>query len=142
MPSTTEPVEELTFSSAFATIKNIVTGGSAKDGTCPINCQREFYLFLIVMCFIKFSGATGRASNFLVSVRCVEERDKTVAMGFGLMFMCLFSFIPSPIFFGALLDKTCIVWGKTCGGKGNCWLYDGEVLRFVKFNFSMSSIAS
>lgn len=91
-------------------------------------------MFLIVMCFLKFSGATGRASNFLVSVRCVEERDKTVAMGFGLTFMCLFSFIPSPIFFGTLLDATCLVWGKTCSGTGNCWLYDGETLRFVSIN--------
>lgn len=85
------------------------------------------------MCFIKFCGATGRASNFLVSVRCVEEKDKTVSMGLGLMFMCLFAFIPSPIFFGALFDRTCLVWGKTCGGKGNCWLYDGEFLRFEGF---------
>ncbi|CAO1324723.1 unnamed protein product [Diamesa tonsa] len=103
---------------------------SAMPGSCPINCQKEFYMFLIVMCFLKFSGATGRASNFLVSVRCVEERDKTVAMGFGLTFMCLFSFIPSPIFFGTLLDATCLVWGKTCSGTGNCWLYDGETLRY------------
>lgn len=81
------------------------------------------------MCFIKLIGASGRATNFLVGVRCVEEKDKTVAMGFGLMFMALFAFIPSPIFFGILLDKSCIVWGKTCTGTGNCWLYDGEVLR-------------
>jgi hypothetical protein len=38
-------------------------------------------MFLAVMCFIKLTSATGRASNFLVGVRCVEERDKTVAMG-------------------------------------------------------------
>lgn len=108
-------------------------------------------MFLAVMCFLKFCGSTGRASNFLVSVRCVEERDKTVAMGFGLMFMALFSFIPSPIFFGTgksafltsenvyysvflhptVLDKSCLVWGKTCSGTGNCWLYDGEKLRFL-----------
>lgn len=86
-------------------------------------------MFLVVMCMIKFTGATGRASNFLVGVRCIEERDKTVAMGFGLAFMCLFSFMPSPIFFGTLLDRMCIVWGKTCSGKGNCWLYDTEGLR-------------
>lgn len=86
----------------------------------------NIYIFKIF-----FSGATGRASNFLVSVRCVEERDKTVAMGFGLMFMSLFSFIPSPIFFGTVLDRTCLVWGKTCSGKGNCWLYDGASLRLL-----------
>uniref|UniRef100_A0A1B0EYU4 Solute carrier organic anion transporter family member n=1 Tax=Phlebotomus papatasi TaxID=29031 RepID=A0A1B0EYU4_PHLPP len=93
--------------------------GFATPGSCPVDCYKQFYLFLIVMCFIKFTGATGRASNFLVSVRCVEEKDKPVAMGFSLMIMSLFSFIPSPIFFGAILDKTCLVWGKTCTGTGN-----------------------
>ncbi|XP_058123533.1 solute carrier organic anion transporter family member 74D-like [Anopheles ziemanni] len=106
-------------------------GGSAIAGPCPLDCYKEFVTFLIVMCFLKFSGATGRASNFLVSVRCVDERDKAVSMGFGMMVLSLMSFIPSPIFFGLVLDKTCLVWGKTCSGKGNCWLYDGETLRYL-----------
>lgn len=64
-----------------------------------------------------------------VLFRCVDEKDKTASMGFGLMIMALFAFIPSPIFFGGLMDKYCILWGKTCSGKGNCWLYDNESLR-------------
>ncbi|XP_053687130.1 solute carrier organic anion transporter family member 74D-like [Sabethes cyaneus] len=108
-----------------------VAGGKAVAGPCPLDCKREFITFLVVMCFLKFSGATGRASNFLVSVRCVDEKDKTVSMGFGMMLLSLMSFIPSPIFFGLVLDKTCLVWGKTCSGKGNCWLYDGESLRYL-----------
>uniref|UniRef100_A0A182WBM8 Kazal-like domain-containing protein n=1 Tax=Anopheles minimus TaxID=112268 RepID=A0A182WBM8_9DIPT len=106
-------------------------GGSAIAGPCPLDCHREFVTFLVVMCFLKFSGATGRASNFLVSVRCVDEKDKAVSMGFGMMVLSLMSFIPSPIFFGLVLDKTCLVWGKTCTGTGNCWLYDGETLRYL-----------
>lgn len=51
-------------------------------------------------------------------------------MGFSAMVMSLLSFIPSPIFFGAVLDSVCLVWGKTCSGKGNCWLYDSESLRY------------
>jgi hypothetical protein len=74
-------------------------------------------------------GSSGTASNFLVSVRCVEERDKTVAMGFGLMFLALFAFLPSPVFFGFIFDEACLVWGKTCTSQGNCWLYDGKNLR-------------
>ena len=97
-------------------------------------------MFLAVMCFLKFSEATGRASNFLVGVRCIEERDKTVAMGFGLAFMCLFSFMPSPIFFGALHDMMCIVWGKTCSGTGNCWLYDTEMLRLELNSYKIDNI--
>lgn len=79
--------------------------GTAISGSCPVDCQEKFYIFLAVVCLLKFSGATGRASNFLVSVRCVEEKDKTVAMGFGMMIMSLFAFIPSPILFGYILGK-------------------------------------
>lgn len=111
--------------------------GKAIPGACPVNCFKQFVMFLSVMCFLKFIGATGRASNFLVSVRCVPEKDKTVAMGFGLMMMSLLAFIPSPIFFGWVLDKLCLVWGKTCTSKGNCWLYDAQALRY-----NMNIIAS
>lgn len=104
--------------------------GHALSGACPVDCYTPFVMYLLVMCLNKFAGATGRATNFLVSVRCVEEKDKPVAMGFGIMLMSLFSFMPSPIFFGYVMDKTCLVWGKTCSGTGNCWLYDAKSLRY------------
>ncbi|XP_026294065.1 solute carrier organic anion transporter family member 74D-like [Frankliniella occidentalis] len=106
-------------------------GGIATPGACPVDCSHMFYMFLAVVCVLKFSGATGRATNFLVSVRCVEEKDKPVAMGLGITLMSLFAFMPSPIFFGYLMDATCLVWGKTCSGNGNCWLYNGESLRYL-----------
>ncbi|XP_053963172.1 solute carrier organic anion transporter family member 3A1-like isoform X1 [Anastrepha ludens] len=106
-------------------------GGQAIPGACPVNCFAQFVTFLSVMCCLKFVGATGRASNFLVSVRCVPEKDKTAAMGFGMMMMSMLAFIPSPIFFGWVLDRLCLVWGKTCTNKGNCWLYDPESLRYT-----------
>lgn len=43
--------------------------GWAMPGSCPVDCSHQFYIFLGVVCLMKFSGATGRASNFLVSVR-------------------------------------------------------------------------
>lgn len=43
--------------------------GIAFQGSCPVDCTHKFYIFLAVVCLLKFSGATGRASNFLVSVR-------------------------------------------------------------------------
>lgn len=58
-------------------------------------------------------------------------------MGFGITIMSLFALIPSPIFFGWIIDRSCIVWGKTCSGSGNCWLYDGETMRY-----SLNTIAS
>ncbi|XP_043494572.1 solute carrier organic anion transporter family member 74D-like [Polistes fuscatus] len=118
--------------------ESIPTLGTAIPGACPVDCMNKFYIFLAVMCLLKFSGGTGRASNFLVSVRCVDEKDKTVAMGFSLTIMSLFAFIPSPILFGFILDKTCLVWGKTYTGTGNCWLYNGEALRYL-LNFTAAS---
>ncbi|XP_019868360.1 solute carrier organic anion transporter family member 74D [Aethina tumida] len=112
--------------------------GFAKSGSCQVDCLYQFYIFLVVVCLLKFSGATGRASNFLVTVRCVEEKDKPVAMGFGLMLMSLCAFVPSPILFGTILDKSCLVWGKTCTGNGNCWLYNGEALRY-SMNFTAAT---
>ncbi|XP_011177962.3 solute carrier organic anion transporter family member 5A1 [Zeugodacus cucurbitae] len=119
--TTTKPQAE--YSSQF--------GGYAKPGACPVNCFKQFVLFLSVMCFLKFVGATGRASNFLVTVRCVPAEDKTAAMGFGMMLACMLTFIPSPIFFGWLFDSMCLVWGKTCSNKGNCWLYDAFAMRYT-----------
>ncbi|XP_044742065.1 solute carrier organic anion transporter family member 74D [Chrysoperla carnea] len=115
-----------------------ISSGLAISGACPVDCTTIFYIFLSVVCLIKFTGASGRASNFLVSVRCVDEVDKPSAMGFGIMILSLLAFIPSPILFGSILDKTCLVWGKTCSGSGNCWLYDSEQLRYV-MNFTAAT---
>lgn len=86
-------------------------------------------MFVAMSCLVNVFGSSGTASNFLVAVRCVEERDKSVSMGIGLTLMSLFAFLPSPIFFGMVFDNACVVWGKTCAGTGNCWLYDGVTLR-------------
>lgn len=79
--------------------------GIANSGPCPIDCMDTFYLFLAIMCAIKFFFASGRTSTFLVSLRCVEERDKTVSLGIGMAITALFTFIPSPIFFGYLIGN-------------------------------------
>ncbi|XP_046383250.1 solute carrier organic anion transporter family member 74D-like [Ischnura elegans] len=124
-----------------STSTNQVDGGIAISGSCPVDCATKFYAFLAVVCLLKFVGATGRASNFLVSIRCVEEKDKTFSMGFGLALMSLFSFIPSPILFGIILDSTCLVWGRTCTGTGNCWLYNGASLRYL-LNFTAAAFVT
>lgn len=77
----------------------------------------------------------------MVGIRCVEERDKTLAIGFGMSLVRLLAAVPSPILFGYIIDNACIAWGKTCTSKGNCWLYDGEKLRYWFFYTSAASVA-
>lgn len=119
----------------------LINSGEALSGPCPVDCQSKLVIFLIVVCFMKFIGSSGRASNFLVGIRCVEERDKTLAIGFGMTLIRLLAAVPSPIFFGYIIDNACITWGKTCTSKGNCWLYDSEKLRYTFFYASAIAIA-
>lgn len=54
--------------------------------------------------------------------------------------------IPSPIYFGALIDTTCLKWGTmTCGGEGACRMYDIVTYRyifyFILISPSYSSVA-
>ncbi|XP_058465059.1 solute carrier organic anion transporter family member 74D-like [Malaya genurostris] len=103
--------------------------GTAISGSCPVDCMNSFYLFLLVMCITKFISGTESAANFLIGLRCVEERDKAISMGFSMAINTLFSFLPAPIVFGLIIDRTCVLWGQTCSKQGNCWLYDGLSLR-------------
>ncbi|XP_017024971.2 solute carrier organic anion transporter family member 74D [Drosophila kikkawai] len=103
----------------------------AVDGTCPVDCFNQFLVFLGVMCFLKLVGASSKSTNLLIALRCIPQEDKTFALGLGSMVASLLGFIPSPIFFGWLIDNYCLVWGKTCSNKGNCWLYDTESLRYA-----------
>lgn len=82
-------------------------------------------------------------------------------MGLGLAMMSIAAFIPSPILFGYIIgninvsiiviywrftinnlfkkftDRSCIVWGKTCTSKSNCWLYNSEKLKYM-LNYTAS----
>lgn len=108
---------------------------TAKSGPCAVNCQKELFLFLGIMCAMKFIGASGRTSNFLVSIRSIKLEDKSVAIGLSATLIHLLALIPSPVVFGILLDKSCLVFGKNCNGTGNCWLYDSQKLRYL-INFT------
>ncbi|KAJ8878589.1 hypothetical protein PR048_019170 [Dryococelus australis] len=81
-------------------------GGYVLDGTCPSDCMNTFLIFISIVCLLKFTGATSRSSNFLVSIRCVEERDKTISMGFGMALLSIFTFMPAPIFFGYIIGNS------------------------------------
>lgn len=40
--------------------------------------------------------------------------------------------IPSPIFYGAAIDSTCIKWGtNNCGEPGACRMYDSDAYRYL-----------
>ena len=60
----------------------------------------------------------------------MDIQDKSLSIAFNIGFLSLFAMLPSPIIYGQIIDKSCILWQSTCGGDtGNCLLYDSVMLR-------------
>lgn len=110
-------------------LSNATEWGSATPGSCPINCDKEFHIFLFVFCLGTIITATGSTSNYLINLRCVPEEDKSVAMSLGMSLKCLLGYMPIALIIGKLFDEACVLWGNTCSSSGNCWIYDGYKLR-------------
>ncbi|KAK7944291.1 hypothetical protein WMY93_000019 [Mugilogobius chulae] len=62
------------------------------------------------------------------------------ALRSGMQFVLLrtLAYIPTPIYFGAVIDTTCMLWQQDCGVHGSCWEYDVTSLRFVYFGLAAS----
>lgn len=100
-----------------------------KSGYCPMECN-SFTKYIVFLSIAKFISSTSRTGNYLVRFRCVEERDKSFAMGIAMTVFGTFGSIPYPLIFGAIADSACLIWEQSCGGKGNCWLYDAHKFRY------------
>ncbi|NXJ94147.1 SO1C1 protein, partial [Corythaixoides concolor] len=67
-----------------------------------------------------------------LSFRCVQPELKSLAVGLHTLVMRMLAGIPAPVYFGALIDKTCLKWGsRSCGLRGACRLYDSHAYRYV-----------
>ncbi|KAG8538237.1 hypothetical protein GDO81_023048 [Engystomops pustulosus] len=76
------------------------------------------------------AGALLIASAPLFLRRCLPSELKSLGVGVYMLLIRTLAGIPSPIYFGALIDKTCLMWGtKPCGGRGACRMYDTHSFR-------------
>ncbi|KAM5262767.1 solute carrier organic anion transporter family member 1B3-like [Ctenodactylus gundi] len=62
----------------------------------------------------------------------VQPELKSLAMGFHSLAIRTLGGILSPIYFGALIDRTCLKWSTTsCGSRGACRLYDSKFFGYT-----------
>uniref|UniRef100_A0A4W4G2B6 Solute carrier organic anion transporter family member n=1 Tax=Electrophorus electricus TaxID=8005 RepID=A0A4W4G2B6_ELEEL len=99
---------------------------SAVLGQCPrhSSCSRMFYVYLVLQALSFFFYCLGnhlcRLSDNLI-IGCLLTPVRFSSGG-----------IPAPIYFGALIDSTCLKWGtRRCGGRGACRMYDTQTFRFL-----------
>ncbi|XP_076860852.1 solute carrier organic anion transporter family member 1C1-like isoform X2 [Brachyhypopomus gauderio] len=109
-------------------------GSSAVLGQCPRNdsCSTMFYVYLGLQALSFFCFFLGSVCVFIISLRCVQPELKSLSTGVFLLVIRVLAGIPAPIYFGALIDSTCLKWGsRRCGGTGACRLYDTQTFRFL-----------
>ncbi|XP_074482148.1 solute carrier organic anion transporter family, member 1D1 isoform X1 [Sebastes fasciatus] len=107
---------------------------SAVLGQCPrkSNCDRIFKIYMGLSALGSFISACGGTPGYIVLLRSIQPDLKALALGMQTLIVRTLGGIPPPIYFGALIDRTCLKWGtKQCGGRGACRLYDADAFRMT-----------
>ncbi|XP_056196895.1 solute carrier organic anion transporter family member 1C1-like [Falco biarmicus] len=112
---------------------------SATLGQCPKSkdCSMKFIYYTVIQVISGFCYALGGTPAYMIMFRCVQPELKSLAVGLYTLIMRILGGIPAPVYFGALIDKTCLKWGSTsCGQRGACRLYDSNAYRYVYLGLS------
>uniref|UniRef100_A0A3B4XCN2 Solute carrier organic anion transporter family member n=1 Tax=Seriola lalandi dorsalis TaxID=1841481 RepID=A0A3B4XCN2_SERLL len=108
---------------------------SVKLGQCPHakDCSRSFTSYMAVSVLSSFINSLGATPGYMVIIRCISPELKSLALGMQALVTRTLGGIPAPVYFGALIDSTCLKWSiKKCGGRGACRIYDSEILHGVE----------
>ncbi|KAM3587681.1 uncharacterized protein V6R79_011678 [Siganus canaliculatus] len=107
---------------------------SVRLGQCPHakDCSRSFTSYMAVSVLSSFINSLGLTPGYMVIIRCISPELKSLALGMQAMVTRTLGGIPAPVYFGALIDSTCLKWSmKKCGGRGACRIYDSAMYRFI-----------
>uniref|UniRef100_UPI0037E7D929 solute carrier organic anion transporter family member 1C1-like n=1 Tax=Semicossyphus pulcher TaxID=241346 RepID=UPI0037E7D929 len=118
-------------------VGEIMTPGMNRStvlGQCPRkgDCDRIFKIYMALSVIGSFISACGGTPGYIVLLRSIQKDLKSLALGMQTLIVRTLGGIPPPIYFGALIDRTCLKWGtKQCGGRGACRLYDANAFRIT-----------
>ncbi|XP_019400008.1 PREDICTED: solute carrier organic anion transporter family member 1B3-like [Crocodylus porosus] len=101
-------------------------------GHCPKSddCSRKFIYYTVIQVISAFFYALGGTPTYMITFRCVQPELKSLAVGLHVLIMRALAGIPAPVYFGALIDRTCLKWGRgSCGQRGACRIYDSNAYR-------------
>ncbi|XP_062852544.1 solute carrier organic anion transporter family member 1C1-like [Trichomycterus rosablanca] len=110
------------------------TNMSAVLGQCPRDnsCDRMFKIYMAMSVLGAFISACGATPGYIILLRSIQPDLKSLALGMQTLIVRTLGGIPPPIYFGALIDRTCLKWGtKRCGGQGACRLYNADAFRMT-----------
>uniref|UniRef100_A0A3B5BA99 Solute carrier organic anion transporter family member n=1 Tax=Stegastes partitus TaxID=144197 RepID=A0A3B5BA99_9TELE len=106
---------------------------SVKLGQCPHakDCSRSFTSYMAISVLSSFINSLGATPGYMVIIRCISSELKSLALGIQTLATRTLGGIPAPVYFGALIDSTCLKWSiKKCGGRGACRIYNSDMYRY------------
>ncbi|NP_001027493.1 solute carrier organic anion transporter family member 1B3 [Xenopus tropicalis] len=118
--------------SCIDTALSTAVNSSAHLGSCPRgpDCSRMFMFYVVTQAINTFIFALGASSAYVLLLWSVNPEMKSLAVGVYMLLIRTLAGIPAPIYFGAIIDKSCLKWGtRLCGGRGACRLYDADSFR-------------
>ncbi|KAG9509960.1 hypothetical protein GZH46_01513 [Fragariocoptes setiger] len=106
---------------------------SAINGRCPTHCQNLKWYTVVFSLFV-LMHATCEVGSMILNLRCVEPRDRALALGVVTLATSLLGTIPCSILYGTIVDYTCIYWETSIDSqgmttRGACRLYDNTKFR-------------
>ncbi|XP_008054069.2 solute carrier organic anion transporter family member 1B3-like [Carlito syrichta] len=123
-----------------------VTGSQNKNysahlGECSRDdtCTRKFYIYVAVQVLNFFFFATGCTPCAMMIIKIVPPELKSLAVGFHALVIRTVGGILSPIYFGSLIDITCMKWfTNSCGARGSCRIYNSTLFGRVYLGLTSS----
>ncbi|XP_030630784.1 solute carrier organic anion transporter family member 1C1 [Chanos chanos] len=113
---------------------------TARVGQCARRegCDRIFPYFLALSVITSFVISLGGTPGYMLLIRCIRPQLKSLALGFHTLATRTLAGIPAPIYFGAIIDTTCLKWGhKKCGGRGACRIYNTTAYRIAYLGLTL-----
>ncbi|XP_012880513.1 PREDICTED: solute carrier organic anion transporter family member 1A2 [Dipodomys ordii] len=107
---------------------------SAVLGLCDKGpeCSMMLQYFLVLSTVSSFIYSLAAIPGYMVLLRCIRSEEKSLGVGLHTFCTRVFAGIPAPIYFGALVDSTCLHWGSVkCGKPGACRIYDSNNFRHI-----------
>ncbi|KAH8411956.1 hypothetical protein KR222_003624 [Zaprionus bogoriensis] len=97
----------------------------ATNVMCESKCQSLPYFVALCFVLMLFTFlATMPALS--ATLRCVQDEQRSFALGLQWIKVRLMGTIPAPLIFGALIDESCVLWHESCDEQagGACLVYD------------------